>query len=302
MSANKAMPQSPTVWVDQVRLATKGRIGTRNVQVSFEEKSEATTVACKIISRAPSALFEVVSGPCPSRAVAFAHALDLFMQRFEECARARGAMGEERAQKSREAQAKAQAKVAEQELRRALKELLPKVVKAWRAEHAWLMKNSSRGRKESARILQLSHYFVLLDPLRCHEIDRGMRPQLLKSFEEDVAVFLARRDSRFKKQKIVDWLRTLAGKRFAEPGSPLNAGADFTKEVSLYGETPDEALDFLIKENLVRRERGLLFLSTRGTNWMEEMLTSDMSPTSLIVSLPTHTAAMLFELKALLTK
>lgn len=290
VSTNEVKPRSSTVWVDRASLSTNGRIGARHVQVSFERKPEAATIACKIISRAPFAPFEVVSGPLPSREVAFVHALDFFVQRFEECAQAR--------RMSRAAQAKA----AEQGLKQALKELLPKVVKAWRAEHAWLMKNSSRGRKESARILRLSHYFVLLDPLRCHEIDPWVRPQLLESFEEDVAVFLARRDSRFKKQKIVDWLRALAGKRFAEPGSPLNAGADFTKEVSLYGETPDEALDFLIKENLVRRERGLLFLSTRGTNRMEEMLTSDMSPTSLIVSLPTHTAAMLFELKALLTK
>ncbi|MBV7457682.1 hypothetical protein KW843_24640 [Acidovorax sp. sif1233] len=176
--------------------------------------------------------------------------------------------------------------------------LLSEAKERWGVERAWLMRLHNPSTAQIQRLHDLNTFQVLLDSLRCYEIDRGARDVALGRITRELQRIHGEQTDSAKRIRFAASLRALLGKRFAEAGEAVTLTPSFANQVMSRGYPPDIVIQELVKEQLLRlTPTGTLSVSTLGANLLERHIGIDVSPGSVGSSLPQGVMRMLLELK-----
>lgn len=271
----------PIAWVTAVRSQTGDQLGSAQVCVDFIVAG--TEVVCRIrwgTTRQRS----VQSVPKPTREVAFDQAVLLLKRALVETTK------------------NAQPMVASRHKPGALGEedrtLLTEAKERWGVERAWLMKLSNPSAAQIERLHDLSTFQVLLDTLRCYEIDRGAREVAIGRITRELQRVHGELSESARRTRYAASLRALLGKRFSEAGEAVSVTLSFSSQVMSRGFSPDKVIQELVKAQLLRRiPTGELSLSTLGANLLDRNTGIDVVPGSVGASLPQGVMRLLLDLK-----
>lgn len=182
--------------------------------------------------------------------------------------------------------------------------LLTEAKQRWKVERDWLMKMRQQSISEIQRLHELSTFFVLLDPLRCYEIDRSARFTAIGRIAVELQRIVSDHAPEATRFRHAAQLRALIGGRsFAEPGSAMSLSTEFDRLTRSKGFDPARTIAELVEKHLVRQlPTGELSLSTVGANLLEATLTEAIKGNSVGAALPAAIAAMLLDLKLELSK
>ena len=282
LASVKQVPSArPIAWVSAVRSQTGDRLG--GVQVSVDFLAAGADVICRI-DWGNASRRSVQSQPKATRVVAFDQAMLLLKRTLVESTNQdppvvvprpkSGPMG---------AQDRA---------------LLSEAKERWGVERAWLMRLHNPSTAQIQRLHDLNTFQVLLDSLRCYEIDRGARDVALGRITRELQRIHGEQTDSAKRIRFAASLRALLGKRFAEAGEAVTLTPSFANQVMSRGYPPDIVIQELVKEQLLRlTPTGTLSVSTLGANLLERHIGIDVSPGSVGSSLPQGVMRMLLELK-----
>lgn len=168
----------------------------------------------------------------------------------------------------------------------------------WNVERNWLMKRPAPTKEQTQRFHDLNTFLVLLDPLRCLEIDRSAREIAIGRLATELARIQAGRSPAAEARRRAEFLYALLGKRFAEPGTVITPGPAFITKAASGGADPSKVIADLTASQLLRRSpSGELSLSTLGSNLLERSISNDIQPGSVGASLPEGMQLALLNLK-----
>ena len=176
--------------------------------------------------------------------------------------------------------------------------LLDRAKHHWSVEHEWLMKQSVQTKDRIQRLHELNTFLVLLDPLRCYEIDRGARSVAIGRIGMELQRIHSSQGKESASLRHTLQLRSLLGQRFAEAGTKVVKTEAFKSQAMSGGFKPEEAMAEMVQAQLLRKSpTGELSISTLGSNLLERNLRSDLVPGTLGSALPQEVALVLLNLK-----
>lgn len=268
-------------WGSAVRAQTGNRLGSAQVCVDFI--AAGAEVVCRI-GWGTSKLGSVQSIPKTTREAAFNQAVLLLKRALVESAdQAPPVVAPRHKPGALEAQDKT---------------LLTEAKERWGVERAWLMKLHNPSAEQIQRLHDLSTFQVLLDSLRCYEIDRGSREVAIGRITRELQRIHGEQSDSAKRSRFAASLRALLGKRFAEAGEAVSVTPAFTSQVMSRGYLPEKVVHELVKEQLLRcPPTGTLSVSTLGANLLDRSIGMDVSLGSVGSSLPQGVVRMLLDLK-----
>lgn len=271
----------PIAWVSAVRSQTGDRLGSTQVQVDFIEAG--TDVVCRI-GWGTATHRSVQSSPKETREVAFNQSVQLLKRALiETLERVPTVVVPGRKPGVLEAQDRT---------------LINEAKERWGVERAWLMKLQNPSTAQIQRLHELSTFQVLLDSLRCYEIDRGAREIAIGRIARELQRIHGEQNDSAKRIRLAASLRALLGKRFAEAGEAFSVAPSFTSQVMARGYSPEKVVEELVKEQLLRRSAtGALSVSPLGANLLERNTGVDVVPGSVGSCLPPGVLRLLLDLK-----
>lgn len=278
---NQGPSVRPIAWVSAVRAQTGSRLGSAQVCVDFI--AAGAEVVCRI-GWGTDKLCSVQSIPKATREAAFNQAVLLLKRALVASADHAPPVVTPRPKPGAlEAQDKA---------------LLTEAKERWDIERSWLMKLNNPSAAQIQRLHDLSTFQVLLDSLRCYEIDRGSREVAIGRITRELQRIHGEQSDSAKRVRFAACLRALLGKRFAEAGETVTLTPSFTSQVMSRGYSPEKVVHELVKEQLLRRPpTGTLSVSTLGANLLDRNIGMDVSQGSVGSSLPQGVVRMLLDLK-----
>jgi len=168
----------------------------------------------------------------------------------------------------------------------------------WNVERNWLMKRSAPTKEQTQRFHDLNTFLILLDPLRCLEIDRSAREIAIGRLATELTRIQASKSPAEVARRRAELLCALLGKRFADPGTVVTPGPAFITKAASGGADPAKVIADLTAAQLLRRSpSGELSLSTLGSNLMERSISNDIQPGSVGASLSEGMQLALLNLK-----
>lgn len=182
------------------------------------------------------------------------------------------------------------------------KTLLDLAKRHWSVERSWLMGHPLQTKERIQRLHDLNTFLVLLDPLRCYEIDRGARDVAIGRITTELQTIHSHKNEGTQRVRHTAQLRALVGQIFAEAGTAVAMTDAFSAHTRSSGVKPEDAIAELVQSQLLRQlSNGKLSISTLGANLMERNLTTGIQPGSLGSTLPQGVALLLLTLKDSLT-
>lgn len=283
---------SPINWerAARIQVQNKGSIGDGQLKVSFLPSRSGNTVSCKI--RWGRAMEHAVeSFPMPNQAEAFAQAVQIFKRdvfaQMSQKEKSRGVV----------AQVSPGIKVTDP-LDAQAKALLDRAKRHWSVEREWLMGGCIQTKERVQRLHDLNTFLVLLDPLRCYEIDRGARDVAIGRITVELQRIHSDQNKLNTSIRHAAQLRSLLGQRFAEAGAAVIQTSAFATYARSSGVKPEQAIAELVQAQLLRQlASGELTISTLGANLLERNLNTEIRSGSLGSALPQGVALVLLNLK-----
>lgn len=284
----KTVPPSKVInWVHAARVQTQNRVGQDQLDVVFLPAKYEGKLSCRI--RWGRMLeHSVESFPMLNQDEAFTQAMQLF----------KGALGTQ-LPKAKIGITKPR---VEDNVTHTLdiqaNELLAHAKRLWNVERAWLMRAQLQTKDRVQRLHDLNTFLVLLDPLRCYEIDRAARDVAIGRFSSELQRVHSEQSKLNTSLRHAERLRALLGRRFAEAGTAATRTDVFDNLVMSRGVEPEHAIDELTKALLLRRlPDGTMSISTLGANLLERNLYAEVQAGSIGSSLPKAVALLLLNLK-----
>lgn len=168
----------------------------------------------------------------------------------------------------------------------------------WLEEREFLMANKEIKEADRRRLIQLSLYLALLEPLRKYEFAPSQRKSISSEIVGEISQTLLRNSPIQHKANMVSALRLLAGCAYCDPGFKITINDNFYRQIFLLRDSPSKVLEELLSSNLLRNEVGNLKMSTLGANLMEHFMRAPHGKLSTLgATLPIEILQMLNELQ-----
>lgn len=181
-------------------------------------------------------------------------------------------------------------------------DLLAIAKQRWAVERNYLFQKTSPSYSEIVRLNVLSSFLVVLDPLRCYELDRTRRSEAIAQLHRELSGIWNSISTKGKYDWRINALRLLSGGVFKEPGSPLTITPTVENEINRHGYEVSETLRDLLSVRFVRKSAdGIYSVSPIGSTTLEEALTVGMKSSAIGRTLPPTMVAFLLDLKTRLS-
>lgn len=274
-----ALAQRKPAWEKRVRRQVAALPTGYAIVVRFHSMPESGRVRCQIIW-AKGAAGALESLPMRDQQAAFDDAIRLLKKRFP---------GASCAPKCGEKQVAKFSVSAD--------ELLTVAIKRWTVERNFLFRQQTSKHGDTVRLNLLSGFLVVLDPLRCYEIEKTRRVELVRQLHDELAAIAASLSAEAKHEHRIRCLRMLVGSAFKEAGVLVLPGQQMENELRRQGlELDDEIRDLLEARYLRKDADSRLTVTPIGANALEAALTSGVSPRAVVRALPLETATFLTDL------
>jgi len=272
-------------WEKQVRERVSALPTGYALAVQFHTVRASNQLRCQI-TWAKGATGTLESSPMPNQQAAFDDAVRLLKKRFPQTAKVPKGDGKQGAGLSIPAN-----------------ELLAVAIKRWNVERSFLFKQQIASHSDTVRLNLLSGFLVILDPLRCYEIEKTRRIELVRQLHDELAAVVASVSTKGKQEHRIRCLRMLIGSSFKEAGVPVAPDQRIEADLQRKGlAIADEIRDLLEVRYLRQDADNKLTLSTIGANALEAALTAGARPGAVASALPLEMAAFLTDLKAKLAE
>lgn len=272
-------------WEKQVRQQVSALPTGYALVVKFHTVRASNNFQCRITwAKGPTGTLE--SLPMPNQQAAFDDAVRLLKKRFPQTAKVPKGDGKQGDGLTVQAN-----------------ELLAVAIKRWNIERNFLFKQQTPSHDDTVRLNMLSGFLVILDPLRCYEIEKTRRIALVRQLHDELATVAASISAKGKQEHQIRCLRMLVGSSFKEAGVPVVPGQKIEAVLQRQGlAIADEIRDLLEVRYLRRDAENRLTISTIGANAMEAALAEAARPGTIVSALPLEMATFLTDLKAKLAE
>lgn len=170
----------------------------------------------------------------------------------------------------------------------------------WRYEHDWLLKVSSSNPKDHNRILDLSRFLAVSDPLRWFELSPQTRNDLIKKIQPELEAHVFRMSEKGQLNMLGAYLKALSVGGDLCPGDAVDVGPKWADYVSRKGDNPSVILAQLVSLKLLR-DSGIASrysLSNRGISLINSHLKNEFKSGSLGSIIPGETIFSMFKIAA----
>jgi len=272
-------------WDKQVRQRVSALPTGYALDVQFHTMSASSRVRCQI-TWAKGATGTLESSPMADQQAAFDDAIRLLKKRFPTAGSAPKGGGKPGAGLSLSAA-----------------ELLKVAIKRWTVERNFLFKQRNASHDDTVRLNLLSGFLVILDPLRCYEIEKSRRIELVGQLHDELAAIAASISTKGKHEHRIRCLRMLIGSAFKEAGAPVVPGQKIENDLQRQGLEVAAEIRDLLEVRYVRQDAdSRITLSPIGANALEAALTSGVRLGAVVCALPLEMATFLTDLKTRLAE
>lgn len=190
---------------------------------------------------------------------------------------------------------KKQATVAELSPRKDLR-VLHNLVARWRREHGWLLSKPRRSFQEDQRVVTLSRFLAVTDPLRWFEMDHIQRNEIINTISSELSEQAHRMTNDGQLYLMATYIRNMVTPVNLKPGEFVDLGKKWIESVLARGDDPKEIKSILISLKLLRGDEIAGYsLSNRAVSLVENRLKIEYGQHSFGSTVPVETLLALLQ-------